>query len=56
MHILSIALIGPRHGFGSALSGCLIFIRETVCSLIGLMAVDEPLGGMVEESRGRTRV
>lgn len=56
MNVLNMALMGPKHGFGSALSGCLIFIRDTVCSLIGFMAVDEPLGGMVKKLRGEPRV
>ena len=45
--ILSIAVIGPIHGFASCLSGCLIFRRDTDWSLIGLTAVEAPLGGMV---------
>lgn len=45
--ILSIAVIGPIHGFASCLSGCLIFRRDTDWSLIGLTAVEVPLGGMM---------
>jgi hypothetical protein len=50
-HILNIALIGPRHGLGSCLSGCLIFNRLTDCSRIGLTAVEEPLGGILVFTR-----
>lgn len=45
--ILSMADMGPMHGFASCLSGCLIFNRETDCSLMGLTVVETPFGGML---------
>lgn len=50
-HVLSIAVIGPRHGFGCCLSGCLILRCETDCSRMGLTAVEAPLGGILGSDR-----
>jgi len=39
--------MGPMHGFGSCLSGRLIFSFVTDCSRMGVTAVEMPLGGIV---------
>lgn len=49
-HSLSMALMAPRHGVGACLSGCRIRSLSTVCSRIGLSAVEAPLGGMARDS------
>jgi hypothetical protein len=46
-NVLNMAVIGPRQGFGSCLSGCLIFKRDTVCSRTGFIAVEAPRGGIL---------
>jgi len=45
----SIADMGPMQGFGSCLSGRLIFNFDTDCSRIGATAVEAPLDGMMED-------
>jgi hypothetical protein len=42
--------MGAKHGLGSALSGCRIFNRDTLCSRTGLMVVGAPRGGIVGEA------
>jgi len=50
-NVLKTADIAPRQGFGSMTSGRLIFSMSTVCSRMGLMRVETPLGGIVGKIR-----
>ena len=46
-YVLSIAVMGPKQGLISCLSGCRIFNRDTVCKRTGFIAVEEPRGGIL---------
>ena len=50
--VLNIALMGPMQGFGSCLSGRLIFSFEMDCNRTGFIAVEAPFGGILKTAHG----